>query len=306
VLRRDPNNFAAHHFLVHSYENIGQHARAAEHGRWYAAAAPGVPHAQHMYGHVLPRMGKWQEALAQLTAADRLEREYYVVQGITPAEDWHHGHNLHLLGIVHLRLGNVAEAARLFQEDFRLADRGLVAGAYGAPWIEYLLLRGQFAEALTAAQAVESRPSASARMVGAALGGEALLGLGRLEEAQHAQERAVTAHAELERQVKNTYYETFALRFRRSFLNLLEGELALRGENAAAGEARLLTIADELAANPRVDAWAVGLFNLQRLAADARRVGKPQLAAALVERMRRIDPHFTPEERTTVSVAPED
>jgi len=77
------------------------------------------------------------------------------------------------------------------------------------------------------------------------------------------------------------------------------------GENAAAGEARLLTIADELAANPRVDAWAVGLFNLQRLAADTRRARKPQLAAALAERMQRIDPDFTPNETTTASVSTE-
>ncbi|MBI3302895.1 MAG: hypothetical protein HYZ72_12590, partial [Deltaproteobacteria bacterium] len=46
ALRRDPENLAAHHFLVHSYENIGRHATAAEHGRAYAAAAAGVPHAQ--------------------------------------------------------------------------------------------------------------------------------------------------------------------------------------------------------------------------------------------------------------------
>jgi tetratricopeptide (TPR) repeat protein len=302
ALRRDPDNLAAHHFLVHSYENIGRHARAAEHGRRYAAAAPGVPHAQHMYGHVLPRVGKWQEALAQLSAADRLEREYYAAQGITPADDWHHGHNLHLLGIVHLRLGNVAEAERLFQEDFRLADRGLVGGAYGAPWVEYLLLREKFTEALAAAREVEGRPSATSRLVGAALGGEALLGLGRVEEARHAQQRALAAQAELERQVQRTYYETFAVRFRRSYLNLLEGQLALRGEGAA-GEARLLAIADELAANPRVDAWAVGLFDLQRLAGAARRAGKPELAAALAERVRRIDPDFTPEE-ATARVAP--
>jgi tetratricopeptide (TPR) repeat protein len=305
ALRRDPENLAAHHFLIHSYENIGRHALAAEHGQRYAAAAPGVPHAQHMYGHVLPRVGKWREALTQLSAADRLEREYYAAQGIAPEEDWHHGHNLHLLGIVHLRLGNVAEAERLFQEDFRLADRGLLAGAYGAPWVEYLLLRGRFAEALTAAQEVEGRPAAAARIVGAALGGEALLALGRLEDAQRAQERAAAAHAELVRQVQNTYYEAFAARFMRSFLNLLEGELALRGENAGAGEARLITLADELAANPRVDAWAVGLFNLQRLAADARRAGNPQLATALTERMRRIDPDFTPDETTTASVSTE-
>jgi tetratricopeptide (TPR) repeat protein len=303
ALRRDPENLAAHHFLVHSYENIGRHATAAEHGRRYAAAAPGVPHAQHMYGHVLPRVGEWDKALAQLTAADRLEREYYAAQGIAPAEDWHHGHNLHLLGIVYLRLGNDAEAERLFREDFRLANRGLLAGVYSAPWLEYLLLRGRFQEALSGAQEVESRPSAAARIIGAAFGGEALLALDRLDDAKHAQERALAAYTELVSQAKNTPYEAFASRFMRSFLMPLDGELALRGENSTTGETQLTTMADELAANPRVDAWAVGLFQLQRLAADARHAGKPQLAAALVERMRRIDPEFTFSENATIAVS---
>jgi len=104
-------------------------------------------------------------------------------------------------------------------------------------------------------------------------------------------------------QAKNTPYEAFASRFMRSFLKPLEGELALRGENSTTGDTQLTTMADELAANPRVDAWAVGLFQLQRLAADARHAGKPQLAAALVERMRRIDPEFTFSEKATIAVS---
>ncbi|HET6373921.1 MAG TPA: tetratricopeptide repeat protein, partial [Candidatus Polarisedimenticolia bacterium] len=42
ALMRDPGNLAAHHFLVHSFEHIGRHAEAAEHGRAYLAASPNV------------------------------------------------------------------------------------------------------------------------------------------------------------------------------------------------------------------------------------------------------------------------
>lgn len=293
ALQRDQHNLAAHHFLVHSYENIGRHDIAAEHGKAYAAAAIGVPHAQHMYGHVLPRLGKWQEALHQLSEADRLEREYYATQNVAPEEDWHHGHNLHLLGTVQLRLGNEAEAERLFKEAFELKGRGMLADRYAAPWIEHLILRGRFAEALQTAQEVEKRSSPVAQLIGAALAGEAYIGLDRLAEAKKALKRAETAQPKLQAMLKNTPYETFASSFSRSFLNTLASEITLRGKTPEEGERQFIAMADALAANPRLDAWADGLFRLERMAQDARRAGRPELAQALVERMKKIDPGFT-------------
>jgi len=58
ALVRSPGHLGADHYLVHSFENIAHHAEAAEHGKIYAATSPGVAHAQHMYGHVLPRLGR--------------------------------------------------------------------------------------------------------------------------------------------------------------------------------------------------------------------------------------------------------
>ena len=54
ALQRDPEHFGAHHYLVHSYEGLGLYDKAAEHGKRYADAVLRVPHAQHMYAHVLP------------------------------------------------------------------------------------------------------------------------------------------------------------------------------------------------------------------------------------------------------------
>jgi tetratricopeptide (TPR) repeat protein len=293
ALQRDPANLAAHHFLVHSYENIGRHDIAAEHGKVYAAAATGVPHAQHMYGHVLPRLGKWQEALHQLSEADRLEREYYAVQNVAPEEDWHHGHNLHLLGTVQLRLGNEAEAERLFKEAYELKGPGMLADRYAAPWIEHLLLRERFEEALKTAQEVEQRPSPTARLLGAALAGEAYLGLDRLADAKKALKRAEAAEPKVIASLKNTPYESFGSSFSRSFITTLSSEIALRGKTPEEGERQFIVMADALAVNPRLDAWADGLFRLERMARAARRAGRPALAQALVERMHKIDPGFT-------------
>ncbi|MBM4257027.1 MAG: hypothetical protein FJ147_14155 [Deltaproteobacteria bacterium] len=303
ALRRDPKHFAAHHFLVHSYERIGHHAIAAEHGRKYAAAVKQVPHASHMYAHVLPRVGKWQEALKQLTLADQLERDYYKAQNISAGQDWHHGHNLHLLGTVQLRLGNEAETERLFQEAFQLQDYGRRSGYYSGPWIEYLLARGRNEEALKAAQEVEKRSSAAARLIGAALQGEALVALGRIAEAQQALTRAQTAADTYVQEARNTPYESFSTRFTEPFLKTLEGEIALHGENPAAGEEMLVKVADGFAVSPLLDAWAVGLLHLQRVTVHARQAGRTALASALIERVRKIDPEFAEKMTASTTVA---
>ncbi len=293
ALARDPAHLGAHHFLVHSYENIGRHAQAAEHGKVYAAAAPGVPHARHMYGHVLPRLGLWEEALEQFSAADRLERAYYASENIEPEDDWHHGHNLHLLGTINLRLGNDAEAERLLKEAFDLTSRDPKRGGrYTAPYLEYLILRGRFTQALDAARSLESTPSSMARFVGTTLGGEALLGLGRADEARRSLRTARALLDKVVADAKNTPYATFIPSSMGPFLRTLEGEVGLWGKKPSEAEAALLKMADDLAANPRFDAWGEGLFRLERIASEARRAGRPELASKLAERMRKIDPEF--------------
>jgi hypothetical protein len=53
-----PDHFAAHHYLIHSYETINQIELALEHGAIYAGLAAAIPHAHHMYGHDLRRVGR--------------------------------------------------------------------------------------------------------------------------------------------------------------------------------------------------------------------------------------------------------
>jgi tetratricopeptide (TPR) repeat protein len=208
-------------------------------------------------------------------------------------EDWHHGHNLHLLGTVQLRLGNEAEAERLFKEAFELQGRGMLVDRYVAPWIEYLILRGRFEEALKTAQEVEKRPSPAAHLIGAALAGEAYIALDRLAEAKKALKRTEAAEPKVVASLKNTPYEAFGSSFSRSFINTLSSEIALRGKKPEEGEQQVIAMADALAINPRLDAWADGLFRLERMAQDARRAGRPELAQALIERMHKIDPGFS-------------
>ena len=293
ALKRDPEHFGAHHYLIHAYEGLGRYDKAAEHGEVFAKAVLGVPHAQHMYAHVLPRLGEWEKALEQLAEADRLQREYFAA-GVAPVEEWHHGHNLHMGGAVLLRTGNFEEAERLYEEAFHLEVRNLRDGRHTDPWLSFLLMRGRFEEALVAALEAEKRSLAVARVIGAGRAAEALIALGRIEEAKEAQKRLQVHFEQFKRDTDNPIYGTLHNRYQERVVDSLEAQFALLGDHPQEGEARLIAMADRYAASRSFDGWASGLFSLEQLAGVALRAGRTQLAEALIERMHRIDPEYTP------------
>ena len=288
ALARYPGHFGAHHYLVHAFENVGRHAEAAAHGKIYSDAVPRVAHAQHMYGHVLPRLGKWKEALVQFEKADAIEQAYAREQKLRPGDDWHHVHNLQLLGYTYLRLGRLDDAEKSFRRAFDTPIRYRQYGWQHATLAEYLLLRGRPEEALAAAVKLRDR-TPGARAAGAAVEGETLLALGRRDEAAAAAKRA---RVEFEAARSGPGAEgRWIERFVEPFIRQLEAELALTEK---ASEDHLLKLADDLAANPRFDAWGEGLFRLERIAEQAKRSGRDSLVRDIHERMRKIDPGYEP------------
>ena len=290
---RCPGHLGAHHFLVHSFENIGQHAEAAEHGKIYAGGSPGVAHAQHMYGHVLPRLGRWEEALAQFEKADAIEVAYAKAENLRPGDDWHHLHNLQLMGYTYLRLGRHAEAERTFRRAFDTPARLPYRGAPQASLAELYLLRGRPEDALAIARALQAPTrTAAAHVAAAVVEGEALLALGREAEARAAAKRATTLldKGKVEAGAQARYMEIFL----RPYVDQLDSELALHGSEPSAAEASILGVAEALSTNPRFDAWGEGLFRLERIAAEARRAGRPRLAADITEKMKKIDSGYKP------------
>ncbi|GIW40986.1 MAG: hypothetical protein KatS3mg076_1563 [Candidatus Binatia bacterium] len=278
ALRRDPAHLGALHYLTHSYENIGRPELAAEYGRRYARAAPEVPHAQHMYGHVLPGLGRWEEALLQFEKADRLHRAWAAREGVPPSEDWHFGHNLHLLGALRFRLGREKEAEAALREAFELRMQGRFAGVYAANWPEYLLSRGRAAEALEAAKNLSGRDSPAARMLGAALEGEALLALGRTEEARKARDRSRGAREEFLASMRGSSLEYGAPAFADHYVGTLEALIDLAAGRKEQGRERVLALARNVLGSPRFDSWAFGVFWKARVLEHARRLGEEALA----------------------------
>ena len=288
ALKRDPDHFGAHHYLVHSYENLGLYEKSAEHAGRYADAVPGVAHAQHMYGHVLPRLGRWEKALEQFQKADRLHREYFAA-GVAPVEEWHHGHNLQVMGAVELRLRHDSRAEALFEEAFYLKVRSVRDGRFTDPWLLYLLLRGRYQETLEAAAEAEERPLALARLIGAVRAAEAHLALGQMDQARAAQERAGRAFEDFRRETDNPVYISLQRRHEQGLLEPLKAQFALLGGRPEEGERSLIALADRYAAGTTLDGWVTGLFHLEQLVGVAERLNRPQLAAALLDRIRQID-----------------
>ncbi|HSE37691.1 MAG TPA: hypothetical protein VLG74_10335, partial [Blastocatellia bacterium] len=154
VFAVSPDNFAAHHYLIHSYENIGQMEPALKHGEAYSRLAFAIPHAHHMYGHDLRRVGRIMEAIAEFRKADDLENSYYNTENIPSDYDWHHQHNLDLLSTSYQYVGQMKTAEQLMKQAFAIPSVDEGREFAKREWPRFLLGRGRKQEALAAANSL--------------------------------------------------------------------------------------------------------------------------------------------------------
>ncbi|MCI0585790.1 MAG: hypothetical protein L0323_02995 [Planctomycetes bacterium] len=282
VLKLVPDHASAHHYLVHSYETIGRIDKALEHGEAFARLAPSIPHAAHMWGHDLRRVGRIDEAIAQFQKADALERAYYEAEGISPDFDWHHGHNLGLLATCFEHKGQMRLAEKTMREVSSLA----VVGAYRAFGLlelpNFLIHRGRYAEALEEARALTKTGFPQSRTVGHALAGQALLWLGRNDEAAQALE---AARKELEQVPRVTPGIVPRRATVEPWVDSLRGDLLLRTGKAVEGRALLKEVQRALRAIPGPDAWTQTLFRLESIARGAIDAGDWDLAEYTAKQM---------------------
>ena len=275
VLSRVPDHASAHHYLVHTYENIGRIDKALEHGEAFARLAPSIPHAAHMWGHDLRRVGRVDDAIAQFKKADALERAYYEAEKLDPSLDWHHGHNLDLLALCYQYKGQMKLAEATMREVAALE----VLDAYRAYGLRvlpgFLNHRARYAEALEAARTMIVFEYPQARTVGHALAGQALVGLGRIDEAR---EQLAAAERDLENVPRVTAGIIPNRGIVEGWVEALRGELLLRTGRMDEGRAMLKEAQRALRAAPGPDAWIQALFRLETMARSAREAGDWELA----------------------------
>ncbi len=278
VLAASPDNFAANHFLVHCYENSGRPQEALKFARAYVRQAPEIPHAHHMYGHVLRRTGGMLEAIAQFKTADTLELAYFKKNNFPPTVDWHHPHNLGLLASSYQFLGKMKEAEGLYRRASQLTPHSDFDAFNRKDLSEFLLSRGRYPEALTTARELINSSFAMARATGHSLAGNALLGLNKPADAVRELELSEKEAATLAQN------ETPAVRL---YIALLRAQLLMTQKSTDA-EALLQRIAKRIAAENGPDAWIQGVFELERINRAARALGEwgvaTQFAKLMMER----------------------
>jgi len=289
VLEVSPDDFAAHHYLIHTYEGIGRIDDALVHGAAYARLAPQVPHAHHMYAHDLRRVGRVDDAIAAFLKTYELENAYYAAENIPAGLDWHHGHNLDLLSTSYQHQGRMRLAERHMRESHALPATVDNREFNLKEWPGFLLSRGRTEEALAAARLLAKGRWATTRAVGRVLEGQALATLGRREEALGALAAADEAFREippkpvLGRMVSRASVEPY--------LDGLRGELLLGGTPEERLEARaiLQDVQKRIRAVPGPDAWTEALFRLEGIGRAARAAGDWELAAFTAGQMREHD-----------------
>ena len=282
ALRLQPDSGAAHHYLTHSYETIGQIPDALEHGEVYARLAPSIPHSHHMWGHDLRRVGRIDDAIAAFLRTYALEKAYYAAEGISPEMDWHHVHNLDLLATAYQYKGQMRLAEERLREMAALPPVTDYLEFNQKTLASFLLDRGRAEDGLAAARAIASGRSAAARAAGRALEGHALLALGRRDAARAA---LTQAQRELDTVPTLAAGLTVTRRAVEPWVDTLRGEILLREGKGAEGRALLKDVQTRLRAIPGPDAWIQALFRLEGIARVARDAGDWELAAYTADQM---------------------
>lgn len=283
ALTERPDYFAIHHYLIHAYENSNRLERALEHAAAYVRMAAAIPHAHHMYGHVLGRMGRAKEAIAAFRTADALDSDYLRTENIPQEYNWHYRHNLDLLGGSYAYTGQLKLAERFLRQSFQLESIGAATEELNRKaWPIFLLGHGRSKEALTAVNALMGRRAPLIQALGRILHSRALMAL---NQRQAAAEEGNVALKQMRAvgPIGGILLPDF---------ELAQGEYLLRTGETETGRVLLRDAAAKLRAATGADAWIQTLFALEGVARAAREVNDWTLAAEMSEHLREHDPEY--------------
>jgi tetratricopeptide (TPR) repeat protein len=282
ALKLSPDHLAAHHYLVHSCENIGRIDEALGHAEAYVRLAPSVPHAHHMYGHDLRRVGRIEDAIAQFKRAEQLESEYYKTENIPSEFDWHHEHNVDLLATSYQYQGRMKVAEELMKKAFSVPSMQDTLEFNKKQWPGFLLLRDRPEEALAASKILTGSRWDIVRAIGHVMASHALLSLKRFPEAGEEAKAAL-------REVQGSPSRT---QFVAPYVEVLQGEFLLRTGKVESGRSVLTEVERKLRLEKGPDEWVQALFALEGIARIARAAGDWQLAAQTAREMLEHDPNY--------------
>jgi tetratricopeptide (TPR) repeat protein len=282
ALKREPRNAAAHHYLVHSYETTGKVDRALEHGEIYATVAPAIPHAHHMWGHNLRRVGRIDDAIKAFTRTNELETSYYAAEKIAPQYDWHHVHNMDLLATSFEHKGQMKRAETYLRRAAAIQPLTEYQSFNQKSLTVFLLGRQRWNDALEAAGELIRSKGPAARVVGYTYQGHAHLGLGNRKAAQYSLDRALLELESVPALAGGIAVTRAALS---PYIDALRAEILLYEGKVEDGSTLLEDVQSRLRALPGPDAWTQALFRLEAFARTARTVKAWDLAEHTARQM---------------------
>ena len=283
ALAVSPDNSAAHHYLAHSFENIGQTEEALKHSEAYLRFTMSIPHAHHMRGHELRRGGRIEDAIVEFRKANELEDAYYQAENIAPQYDWHRAHNLTLLAMCYQLLGQLKSTEQLFRQAFAVPAHS-DAGEFARKQLpEYLLSRGRTQEALEQSRILLESSSHMARFAGHTLIGRALVAMHKTAEAEKElkaarDELVLVSAADADRL--------------RPYSDTLRAEILLSESKSAEGVALMKAIEKDLRASLGPDTRSQALIQLESIALRARDMQEWALAELTAQEMIQLDPSY--------------
>lgn len=281
ALNREPLHFAANHYLIHSYEGIGNVDQALKHGKIYADAASVVPHAQHMYGHDLRRNGETNHAIERFKRAEELERAYYAVEKIDRIYDWHHAHNLSLLATSYQYQGRAKLTEEILKDALAIPAINGYQEFFKKDYAEFLLNRRRYQEALQEGLQLTKSKFALGRIAGHSMAGSANLALGNTKAAEVNLKAAEKDLADSE-----------SREFASPYVDSLRGELYLKTGKQKEAVTILKDVQRRMRAIPGPDAWMQAIYRLEWIARMAREAGAWELAEDAAQQMLEHDPHY--------------
>jgi tetratricopeptide (TPR) repeat protein len=282
ALASAPDSFVPHHYLAHTFENMGLAKLALEQSEIYVRLAPAIPHAHHMRGHDLRQLGRTDEAIQEFLKTNELENAYYKAENIPARYDWHHAHNLTLLAMSYQSLGQMKAAEAAFREAYSMPAYSDLAEFNRRSWPEFLLDRGRPQEALEQSQDLIASKWALGRFAGHTVAGRALLALNRMEDAKLELSLA-------EQESEKISSTVLAMLPNAGALN---AEILLREKNWDRANPLMNQIEDKIHMVPGPDAWCEALFELESIAKVAQQVGDWDLAESTAKKMIQHDPTY--------------
>ncbi|HZS08864.1 MAG TPA: tetratricopeptide repeat protein [Blastocatellia bacterium] len=117
VLAKEPDNLAAHHYLIHATESGKRPQDGVPSADVYGSLAPRVGHAVHMPGHIYVHVDRWDDAARAFEGSAEADRAYLRDNKETSDHaSGPYGHNVHFLAMVYAYQGRYRDGMRASQE----------------------------------------------------------------------------------------------------------------------------------------------------------------------------------------------